>query len=377
MIKNKSITSQIIYKNNHVSNIYEACTCCYDNTKKLDYFQKKEYIEKRINAGHESILEHGRLAIKISNITDSNLIVDITTYEHSRYLEFYTVHKEDNTYVLIINGNMRAYKYFITNITTNDFDTNILVRHVYNILTDNTVGALYGTEFKLSDEKPIFTDVEYINNEDEVSYNKLISPSTGIKYDFVIKDKIVDIPTTNTKEQVKSVDMGIDISYFEPLMNDCDISDDIIFKILTTTVVFKNMSRTATHQLVRHRNAITQESQRYVDSSNATFTIPVPDYTEDTKYKISLFGQIKDISLFDLAKELMTVYDQLLKAGLKKEEARAFLPSNVNCRRLYMTFSISNLLAFLKLRTDEHAQYEIRQYAKAVESEYMSILNLV
>ena len=44
------ISSCILYKNNHVSNIYEACTCCYDNTKSLSYLDKKKYIKKRIDS---------------------------------------------------------------------------------------------------------------------------------------------------------------------------------------------------------------------------------------------------------------------------------------------------------------------------------------
>jgi thymidylate synthase ThyX len=47
----------------------------------------------------------------------------------------------------------------------------------------------------------------------------------------------------------------------------------------------------------------------------------------------------------------------------EKEDARAFLPSNVQCKRLYMTFTINSLNKFLELRTDPHAQTEIRSYA--------------
>ena len=144
-------------------------------------------------------------------------------------------------------------------------------------------------------------------------------------------------------------------------------STDIIERVLAVTVVFYNMSRTATHQLVRHRNAITQESQRYVSADDASFTIPVNEYN-DKKFSVSLFGKTETVTLTELANELMGIYSQLKSQGLKKEEARSFLPSNVNCGRLYMTFSMDNLIKFLDLRTDPHAQYEIRQYALAVKS---------
>lgn len=348
----------LLYKNNHVDNIYEACTCCYDNTKKLNYFQKKEYIAKRIIAGHESILEHGRLALKIINIRNSSLIAELTTYEYAKYLQFYSIHNEDNSYTLIINGNMRSYKYFITNTSMYEYDNNFIIRYIFKILQENTVKELYG------DTDLDFVDIETIDN-DVLDFNPELDKN-GLYYQYTHTQNIFgDMKTTKMN---KSIDIGYDFISYRKLKEDSDIPDELIEDIIPVTVVFKNMSRTATHQLVRHRNAITQESQRYVTYKDADFTIPVPDYNNEKKYKISLFGQVKEINLSDLATEMMSVYEQLQKAGLKKEEARAYLPQNVNCKRLYMTFSLSNLYAFLGLRTDEHAQYEIRQYALTIKA---------
>ena len=371
------MSGEVIYKNNHVANIYEACTCCYDNTKTLSYLDKKAYIEKRIDAGHESILEHGRLALKIKNINDANLIAEVTTYEYSRFLEFYSIHREDDKYNLIVNGSIRAYKHFITNTTSDDYERNPIVRFIHSLLIENTVGELYGKKFVMYDEVPNFVDIESFKHENPDLYHKLIfDKTTGIQYDTVISDKTINIPTTNTKQPVKKVDIGIDTNYIESLIDDPDISSEVFFNIIAVTIVFKNMSRTATHQLVRHRNAITQESQRYVNYKDASFTIPVPNYDDEKKYPISIFGQKKEVNLRELAIELMGIYEQLTKAGLKKEEARAYLPSNVNCRRLYMTFSLTNLIAFLNLRTDTHAQYEIRKYAIAIKDAITLTLSL-
>ena len=63
--------SKIIYKNDLVTNIYAACSCCYNNNKVIDYLEKTKYIEKRINAGHDSILEHGRVVIEITGIVNT------------------------------------------------------------------------------------------------------------------------------------------------------------------------------------------------------------------------------------------------------------------------------------------------------------------
>jgi thymidylate synthase (FAD) len=56
-------------------------------------------------------------------------------------------------------------------------------------------------------------------------------------------------------------------------------------------------------------------------------------------------------------------YRMLLNLGVKPEDARGVLSQNV-----YTTFwasvDLNNLLKFIKLRVDSHAQWEIRQYAE-------------
>lgn len=360
------IQAKLLYKNNLVDNIYEACTCCYNNTKNISYLEKKEYIKKRILAGHESILEHGRLAMKFYNIPNTlyNNIIELTSFlGFSKWLNFHSEYYENNTYDLIVYGNIRGYKYLIYNITPFIYDNNILIRKLIKILEENTVAELYGDINNLFDKE----DIEFTFTDIETGVNDIETKKSGISYSNIDK-VIVDVPTTNNKTE-KSVIVGIDIDELTKMSSDNYeyIDYELLCDIIPVTVVFNNMSRTATHQLVRHRNAITQESQRYVDSSNASFTIPVPEYDKDKKYSINILNSRFNISLDELAKELLSIYGQLQKQGLKKEEARAFLPSNVNCGRLYMTFTLKNLITFLHLRLDKHAQYEIRKYAESID----------
>ena len=370
----------LLYKNQLVDNIYEACTCCYDNTKELDYLQKKSYIAKRINSGHESILEHGKLAIIFKGITKPNQIANVIGYEYSKWLEFYTTELENGTYNLIVNGSIRAYKHFLTHITEDTYDTDIIAKSIISILLHNTPKELYGEYYMIEDflETHDFVDVE----PDAID---IYNCRSGIFYDNIFVKEIHDVPL-NKPDVKKEVIVGIDginlaprpsLGYenaLEYLSQEGFNAYEIIDNIIPVTIVFKNMSRTATHQLVRHRNAITQESQRYVNASNASFTIPVPTY-KDKKFDVTLFGNTSNVSLEELATELTNIYRQLFAQGLKKEEARAFLPSNINCGRLYMTYTLATLKAFIKLRTDPHAQYEIRKYATAIK-EVMDTLDL-
>lgn len=60
-----------------------------------------------------------------------------------------------------------------------------------------------------------------------------------------------------------------------------------------------------------------------------------------------------------------TVYRELLASGWPRELARSVLPMNTYSH-MFTTLNLLNLFKFLALRMDEHAQYEIRQYANAM-----------
>ena len=58
-------------------------------------------------------------------------------------------------------------------------------------------------------------------------------------------------------------------------------------------------------------------------------------------------------------------YDDLLEVGVAREQARSGLPVNAYTKITLVT-DIHNLMHFLYLRTHEHAQWEMRQYAWAM-----------
>lgn len=59
-------------------------------------------------------------------------------------------------------------------------------------------------------------------------------------------------------------------------------------------------------------------------------------------------------------------YQQLLSLGVSKEMARMVLPVNLYTQ-FYGTVNAHNLMHFLRLRNSEEAQWEIQEYAKAIE----------
>ena len=62
---------------------------------------------------------------------------------------------------------------------------------------------------------------------------------------------------------------------------------------------------------------------------------------------------------------LFEYYEQLLKDGIRKEEARQILPL-CTLTKFYWTVNLRSLMNFLSNRTDEHAQADIRENANEI-----------
>lgn len=67
----------------------------------------------------------------------------------------------------------------------------------------------------------------------------------------------------------------------------------------------------------------------------------------------------------DQMEEQYPTYQKFIEKGVARELARVALPVNVYTE-FYWKIDLHNLFHFLSLRMDEHAQQEIRDYAKAV-----------
>ena len=147
-----------------------------------------------------------------------------------------------------------------------------------------------------------------------------------------------------------------------------------VYKVATLSFVFHDVSRTCSHQLVRHRNGISQESQRYVShdyTKKDGFVDPIQLNLEE-RYSGPEFKGVLDYTR-DL--NPFKPYLYLISNKVAKEDARAWLPSNVTTR-LMMTFTYEHYGAFLKLRLASGAQKEIRSLAEETVSLVMDPSNL-
>ena len=81
------------------------------------------------------------------------------------------------------------------------------------------------------------------------------------------------------------------------------------------------------------------------------------------------FGEwIHPVSASEIVKahnsDSLVLFNQLIKAGVCREQARGVLPQNLYTE-YYGTVNLSNLLKFIDLRTHEGAQWEIQKVAEA------------
>lgn len=128
-------------------------------------------------------------------------------------------------------------------------------------------------------------------------------------------------------------------------------------------------------QYVRHRmQNLNEVSARYSQLPNE-FYIPTHWRGQSTKNK-----QASDAGVFAISEEAdfaqalhrhcaasYELYESLLADGVAREMARMVLPVNIYTE-IYACWDLKNLLHFITLREDAHAQAEIQEYGRAIKS---------
>lgn len=136
-------------------------------------------------------------------------------------------------------------------------------------------------------------------------------------------------------------------------------------------------------QYVRHRmQNLNEVSARYTELPNE-FYIPTNWRKQDAKNKQGSVddGEFNPLtglhgrSFKLLASDALTahcersydLYKAMLESGIAREMARMVLPVNIYTE-IYSCWDLKNLLHFITLREDSHAQAEIQEYGKAIKA---------
>jgi thymidylate synthase (FAD) len=131
------------------------------------------------------------------------------------------------------------------------------------------------------------------------------------------------------------------------------------------TFAISGVTRTLSHQLVRHRAglAFDQQSQRYVRYNEPSYMVPASlDEAEGTvreRFESQMAGSLE-------------LYEQLLEAGIPGEDARFVMP-NATRTNLVMTTNLRALIHMSGLRLCVMAQWEIRRLFQLIRHEVFAV----
>jgi len=139
------------------------------------------------------------------------------------------------------------------------------------------------------------------------------------------------------------------------------------------TVAILGVSRSFTHELVRHRHlSYSQLSQRFVDESQAAF-VPPPLFRDDPEalallnahHKASLAIYRRLVALAEAKLATYPALDRTARRKRAREAARCVLP-NMTETQILVTGNHRAWREFLEKRATEHADAEMREVAMQV-----------
>lgn len=133
-------------------------------------------------------------------------------------------------------------------------------------------------------------------------------------------------------------------------------------------------------QWIRHRTASVNEySTRYSVAIDSAQVTPADEWRMQSAGNRqgseglidSELGEMLTAQEAELHRLSREVYDHRLEMGVAREQARKDLPL-ATYTEAYWKVNLHNLLHFLALRMDSHAQYEIREYARTIGEEIVA-----
>lgn len=213
---------------------------------------------------------------------------------------------------------------------------------LYNRLMAESMG-LPSSSFEFV---PVLLDYENPNHQEILK----LEYSNCKKFGEILDDRYL---LTNYRALVYDFEndkdkFSFDIRTIFNTQEECKIIKEY-FKVFLFKVDFPTRS-----QMVRHRISWQELSRRYVSAKRVPFEFYVSEKLKDNQ-------KVKD-----LIKQSEDLYFELLENGVKPQEARRVIPQ-MGYTQIWGAFMPKQLDNYFKLRLDEHAQWEIRQTAIAMQ----------
>jgi len=133
-------------------------------------------------------------------------------------------------------------------------------------------------------------------------------------------------------------------------------------------------------QWIRHRTAnVNEYSTRYSIAIDAAQTTPPDEWRSQSgqnrqgsgEYFDKKIGKVLSREEKKIHEQIKKIYKQRIDMGVAREQARKDLPLSTYTEA-YWKIDLHNLLHFLELRMDIHAQLEIRSYANVIGNEIVA-----
>ena len=376
-IIDKTMEYQVIFASDASYICAEAARVCIGSHADKDKHSRLMNIGRVVKRGHESVLGHSSIVIMISfsPYYDSDLSEAMPAMKFLNVSHTSKMFDNDRfVNYLLIGGSIRAYKYFLKNIKSieNPF-AQVIIESLYHsceaefcvdLINDGIMDKIkFGYESPTVTEENTEITKDASGNEQEEN----VVDTVKEWHQEIYEGKQVDLWFSDPFNEIYDFVKGYGF----------DIKD--VLQCLSCTLLFHDFSRATSQQLTRHRAAISQESQRYVNAKDSKFINPTKfnskQYAKVERYNVKLFGIEKTMTAQALGTELKGVYNQLISQGMLKQDARGYLPFNVSTK-VMMTFTYADLLHFIKMRDADDAQPEIRKIAKEIQEQLDSNSNL-
>ena len=131
------------------------------------------------------------------------------------------------------------------------------------------------------------------------------------------------------------------------------------------TFAISGVTRTLSHQLVRHRAGVAfdQQSQRYLNYKRPSYMVPGSLADAPDELRDRFVAEMDDSLAF---------YGEMLEAGIPGEDARFVMP-NATRTNLIMTANLRSLIHMSGLRLCTMAQWEIRRLFQLIRHEVFTV----
>ena len=182
-------------------------------------------------------------------------------------------------------------------------------------------------------------------------------------------EKLPAMAATLTHSKIKPEDLAkkSDKDLSAVLKQVMNLGHTSVIEHASFTFAISDVTRSLTHQLVRHRLAsYSQQSQRYVNLTEPSYVIP-PTIQKNKNMKNAYE---------DTMRVIWQQYNKLLEMDIPAEDARYVLP-NATCTNIMVTMNARSLLNFFELRCCLHAQWEIRFLANKMLAEVKKVAPVI